>query len=224
MPAAAPANVPAAGPAASPRRFRSPGTAATTSPRSPRSPGTSPQPPGSSLRQSPRQPHVREDQANRAWSSMLAPNPSQHLESKTRPSREAKNDSLRTNPTLACSTIASPPHCRCRRAWGGSLKFFSIPIRRGDRYRRRLWSAPCSMRRIIGRRMNGRRAPTACATRAGCTMRPRAGFCAPKISLPLLSCGAPVYRQRRMTNFAGRSGWGLWTSDGTSGSSSESAR
>jgi hypothetical protein len=31
---------------------------------------------------------------------MLAPNPSQHLESKTRPSREAKNDSLRTNPTL----------------------------------------------------------------------------------------------------------------------------
>src|SRR6266700_3606637 len=64
-----------------PPRSRSPGNAATTSPRWQRSPRTTPPSPGTSDRPSPTPQPDPEDPSNRVSPWMLAPNPSQHLES-----------------------------------------------------------------------------------------------------------------------------------------------
>src|SRR5215208_3794973 len=70
-------------PSWTPRYSRSPASAGTTSPRWPRSPRTAPPSPGTSDPPQPNRQPGPEDPANRVSPSMLAPNPSQHLESET---------------------------------------------------------------------------------------------------------------------------------------------
>src|ERR1700737_5133576 len=81
MPARSTARAAYGRPSASPRRSQSPASAASTSPRLQRSPRTTLLSHGTYDHQQPRQPHGPEDHSNRVAPSLLASNPSQHLES-----------------------------------------------------------------------------------------------------------------------------------------------
>src|SRR5439155_9171030 len=87
-------------PSSTPPRFPSPGTAATTSPRWQRSRRTTPPSPGTCDRPSPMPQPDPADQSNRVSPWMLAPNPSQHLESEI---PFPGNPYLRFRPIESCS-------------------------------------------------------------------------------------------------------------------------
>src|SRR6185436_2354187 len=88
-------------PSNKPPRSPSSETAATTSPRSKRSPQTALLSPGRSDRSPPTPQLDHADLSNRVSPSMLAPSPSQHLESEIRPHGNPPYDSDIPNPALS---------------------------------------------------------------------------------------------------------------------------
>src|SRR5215213_10721544 len=87
-------------PSGQPLRCRSPESADTTSPRRPRSPRRSPPWRGTNARPPQTLQPALVNPVNRVSPSMLAPNPSQHLESETTPLGNPLYDSAKLNRAL----------------------------------------------------------------------------------------------------------------------------
>src|SRR5215207_8597163 len=90
-------------PSGKPPRCRSPESADTTSPRRPRSPRRSPPWRGTNVRPPQRPQPALANPVNRVSPSMLAPNPSQHLESETTPLGNPLYDSAKLNRALSAA-------------------------------------------------------------------------------------------------------------------------
>src|SRR6185436_3652011 len=103
-------------PSNKPPRSPSSETAATTSPRSKRSPQTALLSPGRSDRSPPTPQLDHADLSNRVSPSMLAPSPSQHLESEIRPHGNPPYDSDIPNPALTRITLSGLCLCVLARA------------------------------------------------------------------------------------------------------------